>query len=250
MTIGQWALGLAVAVWVGGYGVSTTAAEAQSATAPAPDSNQKSAVITYVPPKAGAPRGRVGGGARGAEGDMRRLTVLAPDHPGRTVETQPVLYWYASEATSDPVEFTLMNDEQIYPVVERKVADSVQPGVHKISLADLGIKLSPSMTYRWYVSLVQDPARRSRDIIAGGVIEHADPPDSLAEKLSKATAEDKTKLFAEAGMWYDAIAMLSSLIEMSPGNLSLREQRAALLEQVGLLDVARYDRKDGSLSSN
>lgn len=201
-------------------------------------------VVVYVPPKLGAPKGRVGGGARGTVPGIPRLTVLAPDHPGRTVEAQPNLYWYVSRPTNDPVEFTLMSDDQVHPLVEARLADATQAGVHKVSLVQHGFKLSPYSTYRWYVAVVHEPDRRSKDVIAGGVIERIDMPDGLAEQLKNAKSEDQPKIYAGAGIWYDAINALSTLIDASPRDAALRVQRATLLEQVGLLDVAGYDRKE------
>jgi tetratricopeptide (TPR) repeat protein len=42
---------------------------------------------------------------------------------------------------------------------------------------------------------------------------------------------------------YDAIASISALIERSPGDPLLRSQRAALLDQVGLREIAEFDRR-------
>jgi Flp pilus assembly protein TadD len=52
-------------------------------------------------------------------------------------------------------------------------------------------------------------------------------------------------LYAESGIWYDAIDDLSRLISAEPDNRRLREQRAALLEQVGLREAAEFDRAAG-----
>jgi hypothetical protein len=50
-------------------------------------------------------------------------------------------------------------------------------------------------------------------------------------------------VYAQHGVWYDAIAALSSQIDATPEDPTLREQRAALLDQVGLSEVAAYDRR-------
>ena len=49
------------------------------------------------------------------------------------------------------------------------------------------------------------------------------------------------QVYAEAGLWYDAIMAISELIEADPTNAELRQQRAALLEQVALPGVAAHD---------
>jgi hypothetical protein len=60
----------------------------------------------------------------------------------------------------------------------------------------------------------------------------------LKEKLAKATPETKAGIYAEAGIWYDALAALSDQIEAQPTNKALRDTRADLLQQIGLKAVA------------
>ena len=49
-------------------------------------------------------------------------------------------------------------------------------------------------------------------------------------------------VFAESGLWYDAIMALTVAIETHGEQTPLRRARAALLDQVGLARVAEYDR--------
>ena len=86
--------------------------------------------------------------------------------------------------------------------------------------------------------MVPDPDHRSKDIIAGGAIEIVDFPLALKEKLANAEKAEKPNIFAESGIWYDALSAISDLIDASPNDLILREKRISLLEQVGLSQVA------------
>ena len=251
MIVRELILGMAVLWFLAAGETPGVAAEPQPGAAAkqpvAAAETQPPGALVYVPPKTGAPRGRVGGGARGGAqgpsgGGPVSLSVLAPDHPGLTVEAQPTLYWYLSRSANAPVEFTIMTDETTRPLFETRISESGQPGVQRVRLADYGVHLDPGVAYRWYVALVPEPARRSRDVLAGGVIERVEPPSGLEAKLSKAPAADAPRIFAEAGIWYNAIASLSALIEASPRDAALKEQRAVLLEQVGLKNVAAYDR--------
>jgi hypothetical protein len=64
-------------------------------------------IVTYTPPKRGAPGGREGAGTRGLQ-TLPILAVLTPkDHTGLTVQEQPVLYWYLSQETQHPVDIIL-----------------------------------------------------------------------------------------------------------------------------------------------
>ena len=65
----------------------------------------------------------------------------------------------------------------------------------------------------------------------------------LEAKLEAAEPGEQGKVYAESGLWYDALASVSQAIEHAPREARLRELRAGLLEQVGLREAATYDRQ-------
>jgi hypothetical protein len=194
----------------------------------------------YIPPVRSAPGGRVGGSTRGP-GTPPTLSALAPDHTGLTIQEQPSLYWYLSKPTSYPIEFTIIDDRAIQPLIERRLSGSLQPGMQRVRLAEYGLRLSVGVLYRWSIALVVDPDNRSRDVIAGGAIERIAPPTELRAKLARAGKTRAPYLYAEAGLWYDALAAISDLIDAAPNAQVLRQERASLLEQVGLPQIAELD---------
>jgi hypothetical protein len=169
------------------------------------------------------------------------LSVLAPDHTGLTVQEQPSLYWYLSKSTTYPIELTIIDDQTTKPLLERRISGPVQPGVQRVRLADDGVRLSLGVPYRWFVALVIDPDKRSRDILAGGAIERISPPETLRAKLARTEKTQVPSIYAEAGLWYDALTAISDLIDTAPNERVLRRQRASLLEQVQLTEVAQHD---------
>ncbi len=52
------------------------------------------------------------------------------------------------------------------------------------------------------------------------------------------TKADAPRRYAEAGVWYDALMAISDLMQSNPADMELRQQRASLLEQGGLAEVA------------
>jgi Domain of Unknown Function (DUF928) len=202
------------------------------------------AVPTYKPPLRGAPGGRIGGGTRGSGREVFVLTVLAPDHGAQTVSEQPSLYWFISRATSMPIELTLMDLRTTQPVLETRLA-ATTPGVHRIRLADHGVRLETGVPYRWFVTIVPDSNRRSKDLLAGGAIERVEPPAGLSAKIAQASKEETASLYADAGVWYEALAAISEQIDSAPNDAALRKQRATLLAQVGLTMVG----EDGAATS-
>lgn len=199
----------------------------------------------YQPPQRGAPGGRVGGGTRGPMADLPFLWALVPDHVGLSSEVQPRLVWYLSKGTAYPLEFTLIDEAGVTPIIEKRLSSPTESGIHIIQLADYDLKLEKGKTYQWFVSLISDPEHRSADIIGGGMIEVGDAPASLKEDLRNANSVEATKLWAQAGFWYDALGVISTNIQANPSNPEMHHLRASLLEAVDLDAPAQVDRLHG-----
>ena len=90
--------------------------------------------------------------------------------------------------------------------------------------------------------MVLVPGQPSKDIFSGGAIRLVRASEMLREKLAKAKKIEIPAIYAEEGVWYDALAALSKLIDENPETKTLHEQRAKLLDQVGLDQVDRSDR--------
>ena len=207
-----------------------------------PSKKTKPGVPNYKPPMRGAPGGRVGGGTRSPNQDLPVVDVLAPDHLGLTGQAQPVLFWYISEPTELPAELTIIDEEGVEPLIEAPLPSPKIPGVQRLPLGDYDFQLQKDKEYRWFVSLVVDRGRRSKDIIAGGRIEHVDFPGVVNQGNDQMDPLRATSIYAEKGFWYDAVEAISKHIEANPTNLELRGIRAALLDQVDLLEIAKVDR--------
>lgn len=197
--------------------------------------------FTYRPPMRGAPASRVGGATRGTGDASLELSVLAPDHTGLTTRHQPTLYWYLSKPANARLDVTLINDEEIDPVLEKVIGIPESAGIQRLDLATAGTRLEPGIEYRWFVSIIPDEEQRSNDIVASGTIQYTAPDADLERRVAAADEREQAAIFAENGLWYDAIDALSRAIEHNPDDASLHALRAAMLEQVGLNSVAAYD---------
>src|SRR5205823_6383408 len=179
---------------------SSPASEPPGSSKVVPGENKQQAsaagVPVYKPPVGrGVPGGRIGGGTRG--GDLTFvLSVLAPNHTGLTLQEQPVLYWYLSKQMTSPLEFTL-TDDGIKPLVEARMEPPFERGIHGLKLSDYGVKLLPGKRYKWFVSLVVDHERRSRDILAGATIEHVESVEALATTIAQAGSPQAPFIYAE-----------------------------------------------------
>ncbi len=199
----------------------------------------------YQPPQRGAPGGRVGGGTRGPSADLPLMWALVPDHVGLSAEVQPRLVWYLSKTTTYPLELTIIDETGVIPIIEKLLSSPTDPGIHIIRLADYDLKLEKGKTYQWSVSLISDPEHRSRDLIVGGMIQVGDVPVSLGENVRNANPVEATRLWGNAGFWYDAIGVISTNIQSNPSDAEMHHVRASLLEEVDLDMPAQVDRQHG-----
>jgi hypothetical protein len=186
---------------------------------------------TYRPPARGKPRARVAGGVRSVGGRLPRIRVLTPAHTGQTISSQPSLFWYLDRAlpAGSRLVFTLVDDASVAPLVETPLETPVESGVQRIDLADHRVALVGGIEYEWSVVLVVDPEQRSLDVVSTGWIDRVEIPAGLAED-----APPSAHVYADHGLWYDALAAASDRLEADPGDPGARAGRDALLRQVGL----------------
>ena len=206
-----------------------------------PQAGPVTKTLLYQPPRGlGAPSAgrRVGGGTRGTNKSVPILSVLAPGHTGLTVREQPDLYWFASDVVTNPVELTLTLEKGDTPLLEKPLPVPLKAGIQRVRLSDYGVKLITGERYNWSIALVLDPKRRSKDIIAMGAIERV---ERAGINLAAVPTTDAFYRFAADGLWYDAVMVISELIESAPNDMALRKQRVELLDQVDLPEVGSFD---------
>lgn len=204
-------------------------------------------VLQYRPPRRGAPGGRIGGATRGPMQKIPIMYALVPDHLGLTAEAQPTFYWYISKPSEYPLELTIMDESGVNPEIEMPIPSPNHGGIHNIMLSAISFKLEKGKSYQWFVSLIIDTDRRSKDVIAGGRIELVDVPREVTSSPPQTRVEGLTKLYASAGLWYDAVRSISHAIDSNPQNASLKLIRSSLLEQVGLNELSKLDRHEASI---
>jgi hypothetical protein len=197
--------------------------------------------VRFRPGSSGAPSVRVTGGSRGSGDSTITLDVLAPDETGLTTQEQPSLLWYQSKPAQAKFELTLLEENKPKPLLQVKANGNGQAGIQRIKLSDHNVKIAPGVEYQWVVALVTDPDNRSSDLVASGVIKRVEASGDLKGKIAGATPASLPGVYAEAGIWYDALSVLTDQIESEPGNKALRDARADLLRQVGLKAAAEAD---------
>lgn len=215
----------------------------------------KRSLLKYTPPKSATGGARIDGdgGSRGPDVVLPKVSVLAPKEAAITVNTQPSLFWFQAGPMPEKVlktarvEVTVIDPKSPKPVMKVSGAlaadKNAGAGFKSISLAKQKATLKPGSTYKWTVALVPDPSNRSQDVVTTATIQCVEPSKELTKALETAKPEDKGLVFAQNGVWYDALESLSADIAKDPANTELRKLRGELLQQGGLKDAAAADLK-------
>lgn len=202
--------------------------------AAAPRSTNAPPALKFRPMTMGSPSVRVTGGSRGTGDNTLLLDALVPDEVGLTTQEQPSLFWFQSKPSKAKLELTVLQQKNAKPLMRFHLDHADKAGIHRVRLAEHGVKLKPGMEYQWVVALVNDPENRSKDLVASGVIKRVEPSPELTAKLSKSNPNMNAAAYADSGIWYDALTSISDEIAARPQDPSLRKARAELLRQVGL----------------
>lgn len=167
------------------------------------------------------------------EGQFPSVFVLAPQHVGQTSQEYPVLFWYLSRNTQDPLDIMVTEEGNVEALLDIRLLPPLQAGIHELRLEDYGISLIPEVPYRWTVRILNTQA--SENLTASGAIRQINAPVVSSSSLVY-SPED----YAQKGLWYDALTALQTLIQDNPENNDLLAQRTSLLKQVGLTEVATF----------
>jgi len=170
--------------------------------------------------------------------------LLPPNQLGVTAAEYPTLFVYlpafSTEALSIPVEFVLedQNGKEIY---QMSFPTSGISGIVALGLpARAGLlPLQADQDYYWRFTVICNDNERSQDIVVGGVIRRVELEAELQEQLMVASPEEQVKLYAEAGVWHDALSTLFQLRRDHPTDLKLVADWEKLLKAVELGDIAQ-----------
>ena len=167
----------------------------------------------------GAPKTRIQGGTRSAHG-LAEAEVLLSEEAARSASPQPDLYWFMSKDFSLRIDLTVIPVGSSRPLVDLVMKRGAKAGIHRLSLAEQGVRLEDGRDYVFAATLVPDPTVRAADISGRGTIRYQ-PHTPFADALAA----------AKEGYWIEAFAQADPTT------------RAALLDDVNLPHAAAWQRE-------
>jgi hypothetical protein len=193
----------------------------------------------YIPPRRGAPVD-VAPAATRSPLTQAKLKLLAPEHVGLTVSARPTLYMYVADKGHLQVLVTRSAEPGGPKVASGRVDVAEAPAIGPLDLGELKVELEPGTDYR--VTLTFFDRGGSVRATESTVVRRVAEPIELAAITAGADSAARARAYASSGVWFDAIESISRAIAAEPTAPGPRQDRAALLEQAGLPEIASFDR--------
>jgi hypothetical protein len=148
---------------------------------------------------------------------------------GLTSIDQPTLNYLLSGRITQPMRLMISTPGQARPLADLELPRPRLPGLGVVHLRDHGVRLTPNRVHVWSVAVLLDPNNPSRDLVGSALIEYR-PADGVLERAVRdAPPERRHAVLAQAGCWYDAVALAQANRDRDRGAAF-----AELLTQEGL----------------
>ncbi len=182
-------------------------------------------------------------GVRGGCGSNRQLnlTALVPQNKiGRTVSDYPTFFFYLPKTEAQLAEFTLL-DPRGKEIYKQTLTISNLSGVIGVSIpANKNVSpLEVGKNYRWNFTVICDSQDRSADLLEIGTVRRVELSADIRSQLEKADPRQKTFIYAENGIWQDALSNLAAARRANPNDPVFTTDWESLLDSVTLGKIAK-----------
>jgi len=195
------------------------------------------------------PREDIGSPTRSAEGvrggcasnPQLKLTALVPKNKiGRTVSDYPTFFFYLPQTQAELAEFILL-DKSGNQIYKQTLKISNLSGVIGVSIpASKNVPpLEVDKSYSWNFTVICDPQDGSSDMMEIGTVRRVELSADIRSQLEKADPRQKTFIYAENGIWQDALSNLAAARRDQPSDTELKADWESLLDSVTLGKIAK-----------
>ena len=188
------------------------------------------------------PTGRVRSVRSGCENfPQASFTALVPENKiGRTVSDYPTFFFYLPQTEAELAEL-ILEDESGNQIYRQDLPIKYVSGVIGVSIpANTNVPpLEVGKKYTWVFSLVCDPQDRSSDLLESGIVRRVELSADILSQLENADPRQKTFIYAENGIWQDALSTLAAARRANPNEPVFQTDWESLLESVTLGEIAK-----------
>ncbi|BAZ42476.1 hypothetical protein NIES4101_84450 [Calothrix sp. NIES-4101] len=209
--------------------------------------------INFIRPKlppGNAPGGRrTGGGRRDNCPDVNpKLTALVPVSEktdnitnvwALTTVERPKFWFYLpyTKSSQYPTEF-ILQDSEGETIHQKDIALPEQPGIININLPNTVPALTVGKEYRWFLKVYCNENKESPPVYVEGVVSRVNLNLTVTQQLSTATPQQQAAIYAQNGIWHQALTILLELSQNNPKDKIVHDNLASLFSEIGLREMA------------
>ena len=192
----------------------------------------------FTPPDRGRSPATADGATRGGCTQKEEfITPLMPKEKlGLTFNERPTFYWHISKSDAQAAEFMLLddNDDLVY---EANFKLPKKPGIFAFTLPSAAPGLKSNKQYHWYLSVNCSSEETDDTVTVEGWVERTKPNLATRIKLNKLEPKYRSQIYADAGIWHEAITNLAQQRCTTPNDSSIMLYWNQLLTSVGLSEL-------------
>lgn len=185
----------------------------------------------------GAPESTSDGASRsGFTPKKENLISLIPkEQGGLTFDERPTFYWHISEIDANEATFILV-DENEDVIYEKGITLPEKPGYFAFTLPGEAPGLKVDKQYRWFLE-VSNSSRIDDIVTVKGWVKRTKPSLAVQMKLNKLEAKHRSQVYADAGIWHNAIDNVAQQRCIAPNDSTTTLYWNQLLTSVGLNQI-------------
>jgi hypothetical protein len=181
--------------------------------------------------------------------DLGKLTALAPyAHVGHSASNNPTLTWYVPDPEPYPIKFTLYelgltDDSQNKATKIYEVELKNTSGIMTHALPIEQVNLIPERDYMWQVTVICNRASPSENIMVGSQIKIVEADPNITTQIGGISESDRiarADIYARAGLWYDALAEVTT----AQNNPQAIDHTAKLVSQLAEMEEQNSSSSD------
>jgi len=169
-----------------------------------------------------------------------QMKALLPNTSiGLTTSEKPTFFFQISPTSIREAKFLLLNAKGDTILYKKTFPLTHTGGVMSFTLPADAEALEVGQEYTWELAVLCDPDDQRGNPYVQGSIKRIEPSQKLANELGNTPLQERTELYANAGIWYDSLKTLADLRLTNPNDLTLANDWKELLDYAGLSSIDR-----------
>jgi Domain of Unknown Function (DUF928) len=159
---------------------------------------------------------------------------------GLTAMERPTFWFYLPYPKTEIVDISFTLQDESNPTATEilyqnlAVAPTSTSRLMSVTLPNSIAPLTPNTPYHWFLKV----NRRCGMVYVRGWVQRQELTSNLRDRLSQLPPQQRATLYAENGLFYDAVTTLATLKTTQPQNRSIHQDWQNLLDSIALQNLA------------